>query len=326
MTRACAPLLFCCAVGLSAGEVLLVAHKWADSVGFYDAATAKPLKIVPVGTKPHEFALTPDRKLAYVTNYGVDRYTETTPGGNMISIVDLERREKVGEIDLGKFHRPHGIEMSESGRLYVTCDFPASLVVVDPRAKKVVEHYDVGQSLPHMVAVTHDEKKAYTANSGSGTVTAVRLGDPKPVAQIEIGGVPMGLALSPDGARLYAANRTGDAVAVIDTKSDRLLSKIEIPGNPVRLLFTPDGKHLLVSLIEAGDVAVVDTTALRVIHRFHAGANVEGMTTDAAGRFGYVSAQGDNKVVKFSLQDWKPVLEIPTEARPDPLAVLPLTF
>ena len=61
----------------------------------------------------------------------------------------------------------------------------------------------------------------------------------------------------------------------------------------------------------------------QVVRRFHAGARVEGMVVDAAGRFGYISAQGDNKVVKFSLADWKPVLEIKTAARPDPIAVLP---
>jgi DNA-binding beta-propeller fold protein YncE len=198
-----------CVGGLSAGEVLMVAHKWADSLGFYDTTSGKSLKTIPVGIKPHEFALTPDRKLAYVTNYGVDRYTEKSQGANTISIVDLERREKIGEINLGRFHRPHGIERGASGRLYITCDLPPSLVVVDPRKKAVVEHYDVGQSLPHMVAVTHDEKKAYTANSGSATVTAIRMGKPKPVAHIAIGGVPMGLAMAADGSRLYAANRTG---------------------------------------------------------------------------------------------------------------------
>lgn len=302
----------------------MVAHKWADSIGFYDVSSGKQLQVIPVGTKPHEFALTPDLEFAYVTNYGVDRYTESAPGGNTISIVDLERRQKTGEIKLVTFHRPHGIEMGASARLYVTCDFPPSIVVIDSRTKKIVRHYDIaGQSLPHMVALTPDEKKAYTANSGSGTVTVIRLGTRKRQEHVSIGGVPMGLAMARDGDRLYAANRTGDAVAVIDTRTDKVTSKIEIPGNPARLLFTPDGKHLLVSLIASGDVAVVDTATLRVVRRFHAGANVEGMTTDGQGRFGYVSAQGDNKVVKFSLNEWKPVLEIKTEARPDPLAVLP---
>lgn len=238
-------------------------------------------------------------------------------------MVDLKLRKTLGEIDLGKFHRPHGIERGASGLLYVTCDLPPSLVVVDPAARKIVGAIDVQQALPHIVALTEQEDKAYTVNSGAGTVTVIDLLTGKAVEHIRIDGVPMGLALSPDGRRLYAANRTGDAVAVIDTRRDQLLTKIRIPGQPVRLLLTPGKKLLLASLIDAGDLAVISLDTNKVVHRFHAGARVEGLGVDAAGRFGYISAQADNKVVKFSLADWKPVLEIKTAERPDPIAVLP---
>jgi YVTN family beta-propeller protein len=311
------------AVSLCAGETILVAHKWADSVGIYDAGSGQSIAVIPVGKKPHELALSPDLRLAYVTNYGLDLYTETAPGGNTLSIVDLKLRQTIGEIDLGKFRRPHGIERGASGKLYVTCDLPPSLVVVDPLTRRILRSIDVGQALPHMVALTEREDKAYTVNSGAGTVTAIDLRAGKAVKHIRIDGVPMGLALSPDGRRVYAANRTGDAVAVIDTRRDQLITKIQIPGQPVRLLLTPDKKHLLVSLIEAGDLAVLSLETNKVVRRFHAGARVEGMGVDAAGRFGYISAQADDKVVKFSLADWKPVLEIKTAARPDPIAVLP---
>ena len=322
MKRAISLLLSAASV-LAAGDVLLVGHKWADSAGFYDTETGKQLAVVPAGVKPHEFALTPDRSVAYLTNYGVDRYTETSPGGNTLTILDLRRRQKAGEIDLGTFHRPHGIEMGPSGRLYITCDFPPSLIVVDPKERKIVESYELGESLPHMLVLTHDEKAAYTANAGAGSVTLVRFGARKPEARIPVGGVPMGLALSRDGTRLYVATRTANTIAVIDTATNRVVGKIEIAGNPARLALTPDGKHLLASLIEAGDVAVIDLANQRVAHRFHAGANVEGIMVDPSGRFGYASAQGDNTVVKFSLRDWKEVLRIRTESRPDPLAVLP---
>lgn len=310
------------AVSACAGETVMVAHKWADSIGFYDAETGKSIKVIPAGKKPHEFALTPDLGLAYVTNYGVDLYTETSPGENTLTIIDLARREMIGQIELGRHRRPHGIHRGASGRLYVTCDFPPSLVVVDPEAKKVVRSIEVGQELPHMLAVTERETKAYVANSGSGTVSVIDLGAGKAVKQIRVDGVPMGLEFSRDGQRLYATTRTDNALAVIDTGKDELVSKIRIPGQPVRVLLTPDGKHLLVSLTEAGDLAVVSTATHQVVQRFHAGARVEGMGVDRAGRFGYISAQADNKVVKFSLSDWKPVLEIRTAARPDPIAVL----
>jgi hypothetical protein len=44
---------------------------------------------------------------------------------------------------------------------------------------------------------------------------------------------------------------------------------------------------------------------------------------DRAARFGYVSAQADNQVRKFSLADGKPGLAIRAAPRPDPIALLP---
>src|SRR5207247_10879698 len=101
---------------------LLILHKGDESLGFYDPSTGARGALVPVGTVPHEMVLSPDRRLAYVTNYGVRSYTDTAPGGNTVSIVDLARRAKVGEIALGESRRPHGIELGPSGRLYVTVE------------------------------------------------------------------------------------------------------------------------------------------------------------------------------------------------------------
>lgn len=305
-----------------AQEVAVIVHKWDNSAGFYNTNTGEQLAKVEVGVKPHEMALSADRRLAYITNYGVNSYTQQEEGGNSISILDLVRREKVGEIELGKFHRPHGIELGRSGRLYVTCDFPPSLLVIDPAKRAILREYSVGQALPHMVMITRDEKKAYTANSGSGTVTAIDLVTGKVIKHIDIGGVPMGMAMSKDERRLYAANRTGNRVAIIDTGRDEVSGWIEIPGQPVRAGLTPDGRRLIVTLIESGEAVIVDASSRTVVHRIRTGANSEGIGIDPSGQFGYVSAQGENKVIKFSLKDWRPLLEIKTAARPDPIAII----
>jgi YVTN family beta-propeller protein len=315
-------LLLLLSINVYAQEIAVIVHKWDDSVGFYEADTGKPLAKIAVGAKPHEMALSADGRIAYITNYGVNSYTQKEEGGNTISIVDLIGRKKIGEIDLGSFHRPHGIERGRSGLLYVTADFPPSLLVIDPTKRAIVRQHAVGQSLPHMVAITHDERRAYTANSGSGTVTALDLVAGKVVKHIEVGGVPMGLAMSKAERRLYAANRMGNRVVVIDPRTNEVLDRIEIPGHPVRVGLMPNEKHLLVTLIESGEAAVVDTASRRVIHRFRTGANSEGIGIDPAGKFGYVSAQGENKVIRFSLKDWKPSLEINTAARPDPIVIL----
>lgn len=107
----------------TAKPVLLVGHKWSDSAGFYDAATGKLETSIQVGRRPHELAVSRDGRRAYFTLYGIDLYTETSEGGRSVAVVDIPSRTKLGEIDLGEYRRPHGIEIGpKSGRLYVTCD------------------------------------------------------------------------------------------------------------------------------------------------------------------------------------------------------------
>ena len=61
---------------------------------------------------------------------------------------------------------------------------------------------------------------------------------------------------------------------------------------------------------------------LREVHRFPVGHHAEGLGLDPSGRFGYVSAQDDATVVKFSLRDWTTVLAVKTARRPDPIVIL----
>lgn len=308
-------------VAAFAQKEILILQKNANSVGYYDAK-GKPLASVPVGVKPHEFERSADGKLLYVTNYGVGSYTDRVPGGNTISIIDIAKRKAVGEIHLGEYRRPHGIARGKSGRLYVTCDFPASLLVIDPVRKSIVKRYALDQKLPHMVAVTADETKAFTANAGSGTITAITLGSKPQQKNIQVGGVPMGLALDPPEKLLFATTQSGDTVALIDPAENVVKETINIPGGPCRLQFTPDGKQVIFTLIGAGGVSIVDTASRKEVHRFEVGKAAEGVLVDPFQNVLYVTAQGDDKAFKYSLKNWKPLLEFKTEAAPDPVLLV----
>jgi DNA-binding beta-propeller fold protein YncE len=314
------------AIAVEPSTTLLVAHKWDDSVGFYNAVTGELETVVPIGRRPHELALSHDGTRVYATLYGIDLYTETAEGGRSVAILDVPHRLKLGEIDLGKYRRPHGIAIGRrSGLLYVTCDHPAALLILDPKQNTVAASIELtnSKSLCHMVTVSHDERTAYVANCGTADVAVIDLIAGREVNRIAVGGIPMGMTLSNDGKRLWATTRTANALAVIDTAAQKIERMIELAGHPVRTTLTPDGRHLLVTLIDSGEVAVVDTTVGMLLCRIPIGKRVEGLSVDAAGKFGYASAQADDKVVRFSLNDWKPVLEIHTPKRPDPLVTLP---
>lgn len=110
MTRALLSLLL--AWALSASGQVLILHKGDDSLGVYDAASGKLVEKIPTGSRPHEFAVTADEGFAFVSNYGVDSYTEEKQGGNTLTVIDLRQRKAVGEIPLGEHHRPHGIHLA----------------------------------------------------------------------------------------------------------------------------------------------------------------------------------------------------------------------
>lgn len=315
-------VLLAAALPVLAADILLVLHKADNSLGFYDAATAQLVAKVPTGDKPHEFALTADRRLAVVTDYGSDTYNTDRPGGSTLSIVDLAKRARSGVINLAPNNRPHGIERGRSGLFYVTTDFPPALLVVDQKKMKVVRQLAVPGKLPHMVAVTGDERKAWTADAGSGTVSVFDLANRRHTVSIPVGGVPMGFALSADEKRLYVTTRDQDEVVLVDAVANTLRRRIAVKGSPSRLLLSNDGKWLVVSLIGSGEVAVVDTRTLLEVNRIAVGARPEGMTLHPDGDSFYISAQGDNLVWRLSLPDLEKLQEFRTAARPDPLFLL----
>lgn len=305
----------------AAADTLLVVEKNNDSVGFYDLKTGAPAGSVKVGHIPHEFVFSADRKSLYVTNYGTARWTDDTPGGNTISIIDLATKKVTGQIDLGAFHRPHGIELAPSGKLYVTCDLPSSILVIDPLARRVDKVIPAGEKvLPHMLWLTHDEKLLYTANAGNATASVFDLRSNKS-RSIEVGGVPMGLALTHDEKTLYVATRTAETVAEIDTAKWTIRRTFKIEGQPVRLQILPGEKQMLVSLIVDGAMAVVDLKTGRETKRMKVGLNAEGMQIDEKTGEGFVSAQGEKRVVRFSLKDFERKGVVATQERPDPILI-----
>jgi YVTN family beta-propeller protein len=316
-------ILLLLAASSTAAERLMIVHKHDASVGFYDSTTGKLIQRAEVGTVPHEVALTPDSRLAVVTNYGVRSYTDASPGGNTVHLIDTVHMKPAGTWTFDQNTRPHGIERGASGRFFVTTDFPAAVLILNPRNGKIEGRFPLSCKLPHMLQLSGDEKRAYVACSGSGDLVVLDLSEMRELRKLPIGGVPMGLVLDHTGRWLYATNRPGNQVCVIDTQALSITSRIDVSGEPVRAHLTLDGKRLLVSTIGSGEVVAIDVARRTILHRFQAGARAEGLSVHPDGMHAYVSAQGDNKVHKFRLSDYKIVQTIETSERPDPIVVLP---
>ena len=160
---------------VSQQPAFVVGEKLIGSVGFYDAQF-KRLSGVKVGAHPHEMLLSPDRSTLYVADNGVVWMTETGPGENTISVIDIASQQRTAVIDLGEFRRPHGMAFDAgSGRLWVTTEQPSQLLSVDPVKRQILRRYDVQGQAPHIVSIGPGGW-AFTSNTDTGTVAAIRRG------------------------------------------------------------------------------------------------------------------------------------------------------
>jgi YVTN family beta-propeller protein len=311
------------AAGWLAGQdgTLLVLQKGASSLGFFTAA-GRLVTAVPVGRHPHEMALSADGRYAYITDNGTMRIEHAGAGGNTVSIVDLAARKKVGEISLGEFRRPHGIDLHrQTGLLAVTTESPDQLIVIDAGRRQILRTYPTGGKTSHMVSWGPGARWAYVSNSNSATVAAIERATGKLVT-IAVGTRPEGSVLAADGKRLFVVNRESASITVIDTEEQRVAGQIPTGTGPVRIARTPDGQQLVYALMHENKIEFADPARLQVLGQASLpdGPPVS-LTVSPDGAWAFASAEEKDTVFVVSIRDRKLVRQFKTApgAGPDPV-------
>ncbi len=296
------------------GPLLLVANKAEDTVSFIDVETGKTLGHATTGHHPHELAVTSDGKTAFVANYGA---------GDSLSVIDVSARAERRRLPLAPYRDPHGIQVSPDGRrVFVTCEESRAVVEIDVAGEKILRAVSTDQDVTHMLVVSHDGSRLYTANLRSGSATAIDLIKGTAVAQIKTGEGCEGIDVSPDGREVWTANKEADTVTVISTATNQATATLECPGRPIRLKFTPDGKRVLISCARTGDVAVLEASTRREIERIKTGGAPIGLVVEPSGRRAYVANTEANQVSIIDLAKLKIQGTLPTGREPDGMALM----
>ncbi len=301
---------------------LLILHKGASSLGFY-ALDGTHVASVPVGLHPHEMIRSADGRFLYTTDNGTMKIEETGAGGNTVSIVDVPARRKVGEIPLGDYRRPHGIDLDpQTGLLYVSCELPDQLLAIDPKARKVVRTYQTQGKTAHMVKLGPGARWAYVSHSNSANVGAVELATGR-VRLIPTGARPEGSALSPDGKLLYVVNREGARITIIDTGAQRAVGAIATGKGPVRVQVAPDGT-IVYALMHDKAVGIADANSRRQLASVALGGNPVSLALSPDGTLAYAAAQDLDTIYVVSVRERKLVRRFQTAPIMFPDAILAL--
>jgi YVTN family beta-propeller protein len=314
--------------GEALADLLIVLDKSDHEAVLVDPGTLKAVARMPTGRGPHEVAVSPDGRYAYVSNYGM--YNVFKEGqrvdepGHTITVLDLDARAVKDTFDLGTYAKPHGIVVSRDGkRLWVTCEASQAVVELDAANGAILSAWQTAQQTSHMIVPSADERKLFVANIRSGSATIIERASGKVTTLVTAPGAE-GIDLTPDGREVWVTNRADSSISVIDVERDSVVEKIPSGGRmPIRVKFTPDGREAWVSCAEGNVVTVFDARTRGQLATIPVGAVPVGIQMAPDGRRAYVANTNDDLVTVMDVKARKVVGTFTTGNEPDGMAWKP---
>jgi DNA-binding beta-propeller fold protein YncE len=294
---------------------LLVAEKGDKRLAIFDPSTGILIASIPTGGNTgHEVA-------AYVPIYGDSAVGKPGSDGSNMAVIDLAAQKVVGNLDFGHGVRPHlPVFGPRDGLLYVTTELDQSVTIVDPKTLKIVGSIPTGQAESHMLAISHDGKRGYTANVGPGTVSVLDMEARKTLKVIPISGKTQRISISMDDRMVFTADQTKPQLAVIDTATDQVKHMISLKGLGYGSTPTPDGRWLLVAIPDQSTVAVIDLKSMKVVRSLGVASDPQEVLVQPDGKVAYVSCASAGEVVVVDLTSWRLIDGIQAGTEPDGLA------
>ncbi len=229
------------ALGISGASVAfcgeaIVTNQPGDSLSVVDTSTMKVLAEIKLSGKPAGIALSPGKKIAYVT----------APDGKTLFAVDLDSRTVTQRLQVGS--GPLGIAAHPTkSEIYVADWYAHKIAVLVWRTVPVIE----GDA--HLAGAADDA--AVTARQAEVLLEA---------AQIPVGQSPSGLAVTPDGKWLLSADRDSNQVSFIDLETRKVEATVPVGERPFGITVSPDGKAAYTANVGSDDVSVIDVSTRTV--------------------------------------------------------------
>lgn len=293
--------------GGEASGWLLVANKGAHTLGIVDPNEGKQVAQVPEGgITGHEVAASPDGKTAFVPIYGNSGVGKPGTDGKKIAVIDIESRRVTGDIDFSHGVRPHcPVFGPKDGLLYVTTELDKTISIIDPRTLKIIGSIPTDQPESHMLALSHDGTRGYTANVGPGTVSVLDMQARKTLKVIPISHETQRISITPDDKWVFTADQTKPQLAAIDTSTDEIKHWIPLPGLGYGTAATQDGRWLIVAVPTVNKVSIVDLQSFQVVHNIDVPKAPQEVLIRPDGKVAYVSCDASHQVAAIGIPDWK---------------------
>lgn len=308
--------------------MLIASNMEAHTVSLVDIASGRTLATTPVGTGPHEVAVSPDGRQAVVAIYG---NRETI--GSSLAVFDLTAPSappRIVELGAGN-QRPHGLAYLPDGHsLLVTGERAQRVLVVDLATGGIDSTMSTKQATTHMVSLTRDGQHAFTTNIAAMSVSAIDVRARTVRAPFAVGARIEGIAVTPDGGEVWVGGNETHRVYVVHGTTGATLATLDGFGMAYRLAITPDGKTAVVSDPGSEQIHLVDVASRTIRHTVRVPSALpaegehpspQGIALSRDGAYAYVTLKAVAKVAVVDTRTGSIVKTLPVGAGSDGVGV-----
>jgi len=252
-------------------ETLYVDNTGGNSLTPIDPKTGRPKgRAIPV-EDPYNLYFTPDGESAIVVAERLQRLDFRDPKS-------WEIQESVAAGCLGVDH----MDFTADGRRAVaSCEFDGTLLLIDVRARKVLDRLSLDHpgSKPVDVRLSPDGEIFYVADEVANGVWTVDADEFRTTGFMDTGAGTHGLYPNREATVMYATNRLGGTVSVISMEKRKVIDTWQLPGSasPDMGGVSADGKTLWLSGRYNAEVYGIDTDDGKLRARIAVGAGAHGM-------------------------------------------------
>ena len=197
-----------------ARELVFTSNRGENTVSVFAPGAEREAFKIPVGVRPNGLAFDPARGILIAANVG----DASNPNSYSVSVVDIERRERIAEIGVPGRTR-WAIYDAEHETFFVNISAPALIIGIDARNPgKISNQYEIPAEGPHGLELDVATGRLLCA-CDAGVLVAVDVGSGRLQGTVALSGRPDVVFLNSHFGRLYVAIGDPGVVDVIDIRA-----------------------------------------------------------------------------------------------------------
>ncbi len=225
--------------GTPDGKSLYAVDKAANKVIFFDLASSKVTKTVPLPDRfgPGQLDLSPDGKSLCVAGELSGKIAKVDTASGKVDVVDVGKKPAA----------PAYAAITRDGKSCLVSDYINSVVwVVSMNPFAVSKSVPSGGDNPYGIAITPDNKWALISNKFSANLAFFDIAQSKVTKTIKTAAAPIHVVVDSKGAFAYQSSFMGSVVKKIDLAKQEVVGTFPVKSRPGNLGISPDDKLLFV--------------------------------------------------------------------------------